>query len=551
MVDPRPCRTDELVRAQSRIDSLMSAVVSMAEDLSLQSVLEKVAQSAAELLGARYAAIGILGEDQTLEHFITVGIEDDQVHLIGDVPTGHGVLGALITQSRPLRLHNLREHPASIGFPDRHPPMRTFLGLPVRVRGAVLGTLYLAEKGGGEDFTAEDEDLAAALAAAAGVAIQNARLYEDSRARQRWLEAGMQAAGALLAEDGPSHEGDLDLVAEHALTASDSALAVVARPEGEILRVRTAVGSLALAAGEDLRLPAALRRPVQDRSPVLLADPEEVFGPGTGEKLGQILVLTVGQRSPGSGHAWGNRLLLLVRQAGAGTFSGLDMASGAAFGSHVGTALDLALAHREHEEDLLSVDRDRIAQDLHDLVIQRLFAAGLSIQGLRRFTPDTEGQTRIGRITEEIDESIRDLRGTIYSLRAVQTREVPLSRRLAEAVHHSVENSTMKPRISLVGRIDDAPPALAAHLLAVAQEAVSNAVRHSGASNITVTLSAEEDAMELTVEDDGRGFADPPRVSGLANMTRRAASVGGTSHVDSEPGRGTRVCWRAPLARRP
>lgn len=559
MVDRRPRRTDELphestdgarelVRIQGRMDSLMRAVVSIAEDLSLQSVLERVAQSASELLGARYAAIGILGEDHTLGHFITVGVEDEQIRLIGDVPTGHGVLGELITDPRPLRLHNLREHPAAIGFPGEHPPMKTFLGVAIRVRGAVLGNLYLTDKEGGADFTDEDEELATALAAAAGVAIQNARLYEQSRGRQRWLEAGMRAASALLAENPPSHEGDLDLVAEHALAASDAALAVVARPEGDVLRVRTAVGALALAAGEDLRCPVALQRPVQERRAVVLADPVEVFGPEAGEKLGQVLVLTVGQRSPGSGHTWGNRLLLLARQAGAGPFSESDVESGESFGSHVGTALDLTLAHREREQDLLSGDRDRIAQDLHDLVIQRLFAAGLSIQSLRRFTADADAHARIGRLTEEIDESIRDLRGTIYSLRAVPTREEHLSQRLPEAVHESVQNSRIRPRISVAGRIDEVPPVLAGHLLAVAREAVSNAVRHSGASSITVTLTAEENAVELVVEDDGRGFANPPRASGLANMERRAASVGGWSRVDSVLGRGTRVCWVAPLA---
>ncbi|KHL01898.1 GAF domain-containing sensor histidine kinase [Sinomonas humi] len=542
-------RAHELVRNQTHMDSLLAAVVSMAEDLSLQSVLERVAQSAAELLGARYAAIGVLGEGGMLENFITVGIEVDQVELIGDVPTGHGVLGQLITDPRPLRLHDLHDHPMSVGFPANHPPMKTFLGVPIRVRDTVFGNLYLTEKERGADFTGEDEDLAVALAAAAGVAIQNARLYEDSRSRQRWLEAGAEASAALIAEDVPSHEGDLDLVAEHALRASDSVLAVIARREGDRLRVRTAVGALALAAREDLRCPKALQDADQERRAVILSDPEEVFGPGAGEKLGHVMAVPVGQRSPLSGRDWGNRLLLLARQAGAGAFSGTELASAAAFGSHVGLALDLNLAHRQREQDLISVDRDRIAQDLHDLVIQRLFAAGLSAQSLRRYTADPGAQTRITRLTEELDESIRELRSTIYSLHGHEAREEGLSQALLDAVHETVRDAPIIPRVNVEGRLEELPPALAAHLVAVAREAVSNAVRHSGAGTVAVALTVAEDEVELVVEDDGKGFADPARTSGLANMEQRAASVGGTSRVDSAPGSGTRVIWRAPLPR--
>jgi signal transduction histidine kinase len=540
-------RAHELLRVQSHMNSLLAAVVSMAEDLSLQSVLERVAQSAAELLGARYAAIGVVGEDQRLSHFITVGIEDDQVQLIGDLPTGHGVLGQLITDPKPLRLHDLQDHPMSSGVPANHPPMRTFLGVPIRVRDAVFGNLYLTEKEGGADFTAEDEDLAVALAAAAGVAIQNARLYEDSRSRQRWLEAGMEASAALIREDVPSHEGDLDLVAEYALAASGSVLAVIARREGDRLRVRTAVGALALAAGEDLACPKAVEDADREGRAVILRDPEEVFGPGTGEKLGHVMAVPVGQRSPVRGGKWGNRLLLLARQAGTGPFATTELASAAAFGSQVGMALDLNLAHREREEDLISVDRDRIAQDLHDLVIQRLFAAGLSVQNLRRFTTDPQAQERINRLTGELDESIRELRSTIYSLRTQEAREEGLARVLLDAVQEGVHNTGITPRINVAGRIDELPSHLVGHVIAVAREAVSNAVRHSGAEAITLALSVDEAVVELVVQDDGHGFADPQRVSGLANMEQRAASAGGTSTIDSAPGQGTRITWRAPL----
>ncbi len=534
-------RAHELVRVQGHMNGLMTAIVSMAEDLSLQSVLEQLAQSAAELLDSRYAAIGVVGPDDTLTHFITVGIDEDQKRLMGDVPTGHGVLGQLIREPKPLRLHDLHEHPLSVGFPENHPPMKTFLGVPIRVREAVFGNLYLTEKAGGEDYTAEDEELAAALAAAAGVAIQNARLYEDSRRRQRWLEAGMEASTSLIVEDFPSPDADLDLVAEHALRASDAVLAVVAAPTGEAMEVHTAVGALAVVAGQEVLCPPSLREADAERRPLVLRDPEEVFGPGSGEKLGQVLAIPIGHGTSG------DRLLLLARQAGSSQFTQADLESGAAFGSHVGLALDLNIAHRQREEALISVDRDRIAQDLHDLVIQRLFAAGLGIQNLRRFATDPAAEARITKLTEELDESIRELRNTIYSLRAKQTDREGLSRSLFDAVHECLRTTGITPKITVEGRLEDLPSPLARQVLAVVTETVSNAARHSGATSITVALTALTDAVEVLVEDDGKGFAGPARASGLANIQRRARSLDGTSSIDSVPGAGTRVLWRVPL----
>src|SRR6478752_5524855 len=218
-------RADDLVRAQEHVEGLLGAVVSMTEDLSLEAVLDRLVQSACELVGARYGALGVIGDDQQLSHFITVGIDEDGSRVIGDLPTGHGVLGQLIREPKPLRLHDLGEHPIAVGFPANHPPMKTFLGVPVRVRDTVFGNLYLTEKIDGQDFTAEDEDLAVALASAAGVAIQNARLYEDSSSRQRWLEAGMEVSDRLKANPRSDTE-NLEMIAEGAMHASASALSL-------------------------------------------------------------------------------------------------------------------------------------------------------------------------------------------------------------------------------------------------------------------------------------------------------------------------------------
>ncbi|XTR52494.1 GAF domain-containing protein [Pseudarthrobacter sp. So.54] len=194
-------RAEELLQSQERMAGLLEAVVAVAEDLSLDAVLERVVQSGCRLLRARYGALGVIGDDKALSHFISVGIDEQLAHRIGPLPTGHGVLGLLISDPRPLRLHDLRNHPEAYGFPGKHPPMKSFLGVPVRVRDVVFGNLYLTEKEDGSDFTDEDEGLAVALAAAAGVAIENARLYDDARRRARWLEACMDVSGLMLGTD--------------------------------------------------------------------------------------------------------------------------------------------------------------------------------------------------------------------------------------------------------------------------------------------------------------------------------------------------------------
>ncbi|HKU04005.1 MAG TPA: GAF domain-containing protein, partial [Arthrobacter sp.] len=267
-------RGDEPPDNQERINGLLAAVVALAQDLSLEAVLDRLVRSACALVGARYGALGVIGEDRRLSHFITVGIDEQGIRAIGELPTGHGVLGLLIREPKPLRLHDLGRHPITSGFPPNHPPMKTFLGVPVRVRDEVFGNLYLTEKQGGQDFTAEDEDLAVALAAAAGVAIQNARLFENSSRRQRWLEAGMELSSRLIMASQPGDPDNLDLVAGTALKVSDSVLAVIAVPAGDgALRCRSSLGVQGLQSGEELMASSAVSSVIQDGGSFVARDP--------------------------------------------------------------------------------------------------------------------------------------------------------------------------------------------------------------------------------------------------------------------------------------
>ncbi len=539
-------RADDLVRAQEHVEGLLGAVVSMTEDLSLEAVLDRLVQSACELVGARYGALGVIGDDQQLSHFITVGIDEEGARVIGDLPTGHGVLGELIREPKPLRLHDLGEHPIAVGFPANHPPMNTFLGVPVRVRDEVFGNLYLTEKIGGQEFTGEDEDLAVALAAAAGVAIQNAKLFDDSARRQRWLEAGMEVSDRL--KDQPrSDTENLDMIAERALNASGSVLALIASacPDGTI-RCRTSVGAQSVPGGQELSASAVLAEVLETGESKALADPLQVFDPTSAEKLGPVLVAALGSNS--DGHR--DSVLILARASGGVRYADVDVEQSAVFASRIGLTLDLLKANQLREEHALFIDRERIAADLHDLVIQRLFAAGLSIQGLRRYTSDPPAhERRIAGITAELDDCIHQLRDTIYSLQAREPDKELLSGRVLRAVQEAANAAGFLPRIQLSGPVDDAVgDEVADQLLRVLHESVSNAVRHSGSEDISILLAAQEDEVVLTVRDHGRGFKNPERVSGLNNMKNRAERLGGSCHIESTPGEGTSVTWKAPAA---
>lgn len=535
-------RAGELLQTQERMNGLLGAVVALAENLSLEAVLDRLVRSACGLVGARYGALGVIGEDRSLSHFITVGIDEEGVRSIGDLPTGHGVLGLLISEPMPLRLHDLGRHPIASGFPPNHPPMKTFLGVPVRVRDEVFGNLYLTEKDGGQDFTPEDEDLAVALAAAAGVAIQNARLFDDSNRRQKWLEAGMELSNRLIITPSQGDAVNLDLVAETALEVSESALAVIAIPAADgILRCRSSLGIDGLQAGQELSLSTIVSTVMESGESRAAKTPQQVFGDEVSDKLGPVIVCPLGHRGSNNG------LLLLARIKGSTGYSQADVASSSLFGSRIGLALDLAHVNALREQNLLFADRERIARDLHDLVIQRLFAAGLSIQSLRRYTSDPVAHERIAAVTTELDDTIRKLRDTIYSLRTGEGEREQLTNRVLRTVREAGRSYAITPKVAFDGPVDAVPDNVAVHLLSVLSEGLSNALRHSGCDMVNVLVSAGQEQVELLISDNGNGFVEPAKVSGLANMRHRAELLGGSCSIDSSPGQGTRIAWSAKI----
>ena len=521
-----------------RRDSLLQAVVAIAGDLDLQVVLHRIAEAAATLVDAEYGALGVISEDgRGLSQFLVVGVDDDMVERIGSLPEGHGVLGQLIHDPHPLRLNDLSSHPQSFGFPAGHPPMHSFLGVPIRVRDTVFGNLYLTEKRGGGQFDEEDEAVVLALAAAAGVAIQNARLYSETRQRERWLEATGEVATALLS--GVDPEDVLSLIATRAREVTDAELALVALPLDEHrLLVEVAEGEAAAdvrgrlfeqqgsAFGEVLR---------SGDYRMLTKDDDALLADGVAVPLG-------GRDGPARG------VLVLAGLPPSDTGAVVRTLSG--FAAQAAVALELAERRRDAERFAVFEDRDRIARDLHDLVIQRLFATGMQLEGAARLIRERpeEAASRVHRAVDDLDGTIRELRSTIYGLQAPQDGPPSLRALLLQVVDAGTEQLGFAPSLRLVGLLDTlVPQPVADHLVAVLREALSNAARHAKASTVSVLVAVRDQQLLLEVTDDGVGLPATGRRSGLANLDSRAAELGGQLMTQSADGVGTQLRWQVPL----
>lgn len=541
-------RAREVMAAQGRLRGLLDAVVAVASDLSLPVVLRRIVEAACALADARYAAIGVLGPDRALTDFIAVGIDDETRRAIGALPTGRGILGLLIDEARPVRLANLGAHPRSFGFPPHHPDMRSFLGVPIVVRGEVFGNLYLTEKQGAEEFTEEDQDLVVALAAAAAVGIENARLYQETRHRQRWLAASTDVSSALFETVDPAVA--LRRVVTRACDAADADLAVVVTPTGPgaALLVEAAAGRgaeaiLGLAVPPEASLAG---ESLQSGQPIVVVDvrrePRAYIGPGV-PGLGPAVFVPLA--APGAVLG----VLVLGRRQAATPFTGLDVDMIRAYAAHAALALQFVRVQAERERLAVFVDRDRIARDLHDLVIQRLFAIGLSLQGLERHVDGPVGRDRLAASIDDLDQTIRDIRRTIFSLQSGEAMDRTLRAQLIDVATAASRSLGFDPRLRFEGPIDSAvAPDAVPHVVATLREALSNAARHAQADSVEVTVRVDSDSLELRVSDDGRGFTAGQRESGLRNLRQRAESLGGEFRIDSTPGRGTRLVWRVPLA---
>ncbi|MER5940420.1 GAF domain-containing sensor histidine kinase [Streptomyces sp. NPDC001928] len=551
LLEELQARLDAARGTRDRVHSLLEAVLSVGRELDLEQALHSIVEAAAVLVDAEYAALGVIGPDgRRLSGFHTVGVAEDQIARIGHYPEGHGILGELIHHPEPLRLAKISEHPASYGFPPNHPPMNTFLGVPIRVRDQVFGNLYLTEKRGGAQFDEEDVAVTSTLAVAAGVAIDNARLYEESRLRERWLRATAEITHSLMS--GAERGEVLGLIADRAREITGAALAMVAMPmeDTDSLSVELAIGPEA----ETLRglvLPVdrsligeAFSTAAPVTSPDVSHDDRVSAGPPRFTGLGPAVAVPVGT---GEGGVRG--VVLLVRGAGETVFTGKEIEPLQGFAAQAAVAMELAERRQDAAEVAVLKDRDRIARDLHDLAIQRLFATGMTLQSAGRFIEHPEASERVVRAVDDLDETIKIIRSTIFGLRSREgAAGTGLRARVVRIAGEAAPVLGFAPSVRMEGLVDTRVPRdIADHVIAVLSEALTNIARHAHADRADVALTADSGQVRLTVSDNGVGIPAGGRRSGLRNMAERARHLGGELELSSPDGGGSTLVWRVPV----
>jgi signal transduction histidine kinase len=542
-------RVEGVAQLGDRIQALLQAVMSIGSHLDRAEVLRSIAETAAELAGAQYSALGVLDvAGDELSDFITVGVDEGQREVIGELPHGRGVLGLLIREPQAIRLADLSQHPASYGFPPGHPPMRTFLGVPILVRGQVFGNLYLTEKRGGGEFTLADEQIVLALAAAAGLAVQNARLYAEAKRRQEWLEAARGISTRLLG--GAAVEDVFPDIVGAARRLADADIALLALPmsDGRV-QVETVDGARAdEVQGDILPADSLTAQVMQGGEPVLIADArtDPRVWPGALQEagFGATIYVPLGTVDIALG-------TLVVARAGDRAFDDDVLALVESFASQAAIALRLGTAAADREQLAVLGDRDRIARDLHDLVIQRLFATGMALEGVVRGMEPPEKAERVRRAVDDLDATIKEIRTTIFALQ-VPENETAESLRFSvlAACNTAAEALGFEPEVTFKGPVDTmVPVTLADQLLPTLREALSNVARHATASAVTVTVAVEGEDVSLAVLDNGKGLPANGRRSGLANMEQRAGDLGGTFTATNAAAGGASLLWRVPLRR--
>lgn len=518
--------------SSDRNAALLEAGLALSSELSLETVLSRIVAVACQLTSARYGALGVLGRDGRISEFITHGISAAHRARIGSPPVGRGLLGVLLAEPSPLRLPDMGADPRSVGFPPHHPPMNSFLGAPILAHGRVFGNLYLTEKRGASEFTEADERDLLVLAGQAGVAIANATLYGEAVSRQRWLERSQGINRAIL-EGTPVLEV-LRMAAAWGrdLLGAEGALIALLRPgTGGQLTVEVVEGLEARSSFPESLALQALRRPVPVCSPAASPGSRNaaVFARLNGPRGPLGVIGVIGGRAPGALSEEESRGLLGVAAQAA-------------------VALEHERAERQRERLALLDERERIARELHDGVIQSLFAVGMGLQAVAANHPEVG--FRVERAVDELDQVIGDLRNYIFGLRPGVLGTHPL----AEALRHLVRELEGRSAIVATVEIDEDVARRLADTaedwVQVTREALSNLSRHSGATTCRIRLGSGGGRAVLTIDDDGAGFdtaAPRPGGQGLRNMRARVRRLGGRLTVRSRPGLGTQLRMTLPL----
>ena len=541
---------DQLLAARDQMERLLHVFVEIGSGLDLSATLRRIIVAARELTSAPYGALAIRDAEGNLLSFVHEGIDADTVRRIGHLPVGKGLLSLSLMDVPALRLDDLTAHPAAVGFPEHHPNMRGFLAVPITIRGTAFGNLYLTHVDPGRVFSKSDEVAARALAFAAAVAIDNAQLFERQRTSAKWMEASREITTALLSRAEP-HQRPLRLIAERACVLTGAEQAIVLLPadpdlpddETDTLVVSAAVGLNAdEVLGRRIPVDSSTSGDVFRSGEPLITEtlryPIEAFT-DVGQRPAIVMPLCAEDRVVG--------VIAIARGADQTPFdeSYLDLVSD--FATHAAIALALASAREDARQLTLVAERERIAHDLHDHVIQRLFAAGMDLQGTLARARSPEIVDRLNRTLDDLQTIIEEIRTTIFQLKSPLGRTTDFRQRIQRVVADLTENRHIVTTTRIHGPTTAVGGELAEHAEAVTAEAVSNALRHSGASRLTVEVQVG-DMFVLDIIDNGCGIpADNDRNSGLANMKYRAEQLGGACEISNPPEGGTRVHWAAPL----
>ncbi len=535
-----------------RLRGLVAAGIALSSELSLDDLLLKLAETAAVLTGARYAALGVIDQSGTgLERFVHTGIDAETVAEIGELPHGRGILGALITDARSLRLESISDDPRSVGFPPHHPPMRVFLGVPILLRGRAFGNLYLAEKQS-SSFTAEDQQLVETLASQAAVAIENARLYEAATSWSEQLEALNEVGTALASEIELPRL--LELIARRLRALIGARLVTIALPaEDGTPRIEAADGD---GAGElvGVQLERAgskssrvLERRRAERVDSLTDDPEvdQDAAGRLGAHSGLFVPLVAGGRTIG--------VIVAHDKEGADPrFTDADLRLAETFAPRAAVAVDLsarvagdALRRVVEAQEL---ERRRLARELHDQTGQELTSMLLGLKAVEEAKSDEQRAEALAAIREQVVETLHDVRRLAFELRPKALDDFGLVAALERLRDTFSEQTGM--RVELESQIDGRLPSdVETALYRIVQEALTNIVKHAQAGSVSIVLARTSRAVTAVVEDDGRGFIPDGGGEGLGllGMGERLALLGGKLKVESSPGAGATIVAEVPL----
>ncbi|MEV5068756.1 GAF domain-containing protein [Microbacterium sp. LMI12-1-1.1] len=533
----------KVMRTQGRLRALLRANQAVVEQSDLTLVLRSIVEAAVELVDARYGAMGVISpERDALEQFIYVGLSEEDAAAIGHLPEGRGLLGALITDSRPILLAEMEGDPRAAGFPPHHPPMHSFLGVAVRVGDEVFGNLYLTNHRDG-GFSEEDEQLLEALAATAGFAIGNARLLAEAKVRAHWMTAAAELSAAILST---STTTALDLLVTRVREVSGAEQVTILLPseddgrfrvaatngEAEAVLRATEIDPSTVFAGrvlDDPRPHTQPRRPIDADDPLLIVR-EGVSGP--------VMAIPL-QNGP---LFWG--VMCISRGPDDSRFSPAETEGAVDLSSRASIALELARAGEEAQRALLADDRRRIARDLHDHVIQQLFGAGLGLQALASSVGPGPAADGISETIDQLDDAIAQIRTVIFALS--HRDDTSVRHRVLDVVGEVSSGARRPPAIRFNGPVDLlVRDELATDVVAVARELLCNAIRHAQADHVSLDVTASDDRVAVVVEDDGGGIPADAALSGLDNLRQRAEQRRGAFVVESSPV-GTTVRWIAP-----